>query len=188
MKGGFKFTDPAVSAASAKVQQLVSHAQQCMQRYELDAALKFYEKVCALLICKPQVLSQVKVCRVSCDAFSGLLVQAVGLEPDNTDLLDAAGELCVEAGRSEDATKLFTRSIELKPNENSCKYMNLGMLAGECIRLASVSQLVFKLSRFGLHSSILNINVEKCFTGIPTSHICIYELTSLMCLQLATTV
>jgi 4-hydroxyphenylpyruvate dioxygenase-like putative hemolysin len=47
MKGGFKFTDPAVSAASAKVQQLVSHAQQCMQRYELDAALKFYEKVCA---------------------------------------------------------------------------------------------------------------------------------------------
>ena len=67
MKGGFKFTDPAVSAASAKVQQLVSHAQQCMQRYELDAALKFYEKVCAALICRPQVLSQ--VCRVSCDAF-----------------------------------------------------------------------------------------------------------------------
>jgi len=34
-------------------------------RYDLDAALKFYEK-------------------------------AVGFEPDNTDLLDAAGELCVE--------------------------------------------------------------------------------------------
>ena len=25
--------------------------------------------------------------------------------------------------------KLFTRSVELKPDENSCKYMNLGMLA-----------------------------------------------------------
>jgi tetratricopeptide (TPR) repeat protein len=67
-------------------------------RYDLDAALKFYEK-------------------------------AVGLEPDNTDLLDASGEICVQAGRSDDAIKLFTRSIELKPNENSCKYMNLGMLA-----------------------------------------------------------
>jgi tetratricopeptide (TPR) repeat protein len=135
-----------------------------MQRYELDAALKFYEKVCAALICRPQVLSQVCGSLVT---HSGLFVQAVGLEPDNTDLLDAAGELCVEAGRSEDATKLFTRSIELKPNENSCKYMNLGMLAGECIRLASVSQLlVLKLSRFGLHSSIMNINIEtpvQCF-------------------------
>ena len=67
-------------------------------RYDLDAALKFYEK-------------------------------AVQLEPDNTDLLDAAGELCVEAGRSDDARKLFARSVELKPQENSCKYMNLGMLA-----------------------------------------------------------
>ena len=103
--GGFQFSDPAAaSGTSGKVQQLVSHAQQCMQRYDLDAALKFYEK-------------------------------AVGLEPDNTDLLDAAGEVCVEAGRSEDATKLFTRSVELKPNENSCKYMNLGMLAAghECL-------------------------------------------------------
>ena len=104
---------------------------------------------------------------------SGLFVQAVGLEPDNTDLLDAAGELCVEAGRSEDATKLFTRSIELKPNENSCKYMNLGMLAGECIRVASVSQLILlNLSRFGLHSSIMIINIESPVqvSGIPRSH------------------
>lgn len=102
--GGFEFSDPGASGTRDKVQQLVGHAQQCMQRYDLDAALKFYEK-------------------------------AVGLEPDNTDLLDAAGEVCVEAGRSGDAIKLFSRSIELKPDENSCKYMNLGMLAAghECL-------------------------------------------------------
>ncbi len=72
-----------------------------MCRYDLEAALKFYEK-------------------------------ALTISPEDTDLLDGAGELCLECGRSEDALKLFTKSIQLKPEESAAKYMNVGqLLAGE---------------------------------------------------------
>jgi tetratricopeptide (TPR) repeat protein len=71
------------------------------RRYDLEAALKFYEK-------------------------------ALTISPEDTDLLDGAGELCLECGRSEDALKLFTTSIQLRPEQNAAKYMNMGqLLAGE---------------------------------------------------------
>jgi tetratricopeptide (TPR) repeat protein len=84
-----------------KIQLLLAHATDCMSKYDLEGAIKFYEK-------------------------------AVSICPDDTDLLDAAGELCVELGRTEDAVKLLRRSIELRPEDNAAKYMNLGQLmAGE---------------------------------------------------------
>lgn len=94
----------AAGANAAKIEKLIAHANECVARYDIEAAIKFYEK-------------------------------AVQLEPLDTNLLDAAGELCIEVGRSADAIDLFGRSIQLKPDENSCKYMNLGQLmAGhECL-------------------------------------------------------
>lgn len=40
MSGGFKFTEPGVSANSEKIKQLVAHAQQCMERF----SARFREK------------------------------------------------------------------------------------------------------------------------------------------------
>ena len=90
-----------VDAKPKKIQLLLAHAADCMSKYDLEGAYKFYEK-------------------------------AVSFSPEDTDLLDAAGEVAVELGRSEDATRLFRQSIELRPDENACKYMNLGqLLSGE---------------------------------------------------------
>jgi tetratricopeptide (TPR) repeat protein len=84
-----------------KIQLLLAHATDCMSKYDLEGAYKFYEK-------------------------------AVSTAPEDTDLLDAAGEVAVELGRSEDAVRLFRQSIELRPDDNPFKYMNLGqLLAGE---------------------------------------------------------
>ena len=78
-----------------KIQQLLAHAADCISKYELESAYKFYEK-------------------------------AISITPDDTDILDAAGELSMELGRTDDAINFFRRSIDLRPEENAYKYMNLG--------------------------------------------------------------
>jgi len=62
--------------------------------------------------------------------------KALDLSPENTEIMDDFGDVLLELGQTEEAKKIFTRSIELAPEENFSKYMNLSQIStgAEAIR------------------------------------------------------
>eukprot|EP01112_Ceratiomyxa_fruticulosa_P021907 TRINITY_DN7869_c0_g1_i6.p1 TRINITY_DN7869_c0_g1~~TRINITY_DN7869_c0_g1_i6.p1 ORF type:complete len:303 (-),score=59.68 TRINITY_DN7869_c0_g1_i6:410-1318(-) len=56
--------------------------------------------------------------------------QALSIEPSNTRALDGLGEVLIELGDFENAKEAFKKSIQISPEENHAKYMNMGQLVG----------------------------------------------------------
>ena len=53
---------------------------------------------------------------------------ALKINPEDTTLLDAAGEILLELGQVDQAREVLTRSVQLNPSGSFCTYMYLGQL------------------------------------------------------------
>lgn len=53
---------------------------------------------------------------------------ALKINPEETTILDAAGEILLELGQVEQAREVLTRSVQLNPRGSFCSYMYLGQL------------------------------------------------------------
>lgn len=66
--------------------------------------------------------------RYEVEEAAQLYRQALTLEPQNTNLLDALGETLLQLGQRNDAALAFEKSVELQPDGGSERYMYLGQL------------------------------------------------------------
>jgi len=56
--------------------------------------------------------------------------KALEMDKGNTKIMDALGEVLVDMGQLEEAKTLFLKSIELLPDKDAIKYMNLAQIVG----------------------------------------------------------
>eukprot|EP00961_Rhodomonas_salina_P094282 1268611-Rhodomonas_salina.1 len=77
-----------------------------------------------------------------------------------------------QVGRSADAIDLFGRSIQLKPDENSCKYMSVAprLLHAACQRSPLASS---HLSARTLRSALLSMRARRNLGQLMAGHECL---------------
>ncbi|XP_056375066.1 uncharacterized protein LOC130272994 [Hyla sarda] len=54
--------------------------------------------------------------------------RALDLEPDNLEILDMMGNICMELGNGEKAKEIFLKAVHLSPDKGHAKYMCLGQI------------------------------------------------------------
>ncbi|XP_068091598.1 uncharacterized protein [Hyperolius riggenbachi] len=54
--------------------------------------------------------------------------RALDIEPDNLEILDMMGNICMELGDADKAKQVFLRAVELSPDKGHAKYMCLGQI------------------------------------------------------------
>ncbi|XP_066441824.1 uncharacterized protein [Eleutherodactylus coqui] len=54
--------------------------------------------------------------------------RALDMEPDNLEILDMMGNICMELGNAEKAKQVFLKAVDLSPDKGHAKYMCLGQI------------------------------------------------------------
>ncbi|XP_073533518.1 uncharacterized protein [Phyllobates terribilis] len=57
--------------------------------------------------------------------------RALDLEPENLEILDMMGNICMELGNAEKAKQVFLKAVDLSPEKGHAKYMCLGQIHGK---------------------------------------------------------
>ncbi|EGG16638.1 hypothetical protein DFA_07616 [Cavenderia fasciculata] len=86
--------------------------------------------------------------------------RALKMQPKDTTIMDALGELCIEIGLFDKATKHFVNSIKTNPNDSYTKYMNLGQLLGGQEAIKSYTKAI-ELMELQLQSIMSQMTPEQ---------------------------
>lgn len=65
---------------------------------------------------------------VQLETAVALYQQALQMEPQNTDLMDALADVCLQIGDTDRSLELLTKSTTMAPDANGIKWMYLGQL------------------------------------------------------------